>query len=52
MWDYKALAEELGQAGFRDVRGAGFGDSIDSKFHEVEEKDRWSSCLGVECRRP
>lgn len=51
MWDYKALEIELRQAGFREIRKAHFGDSADPKFREVEEKERWARCVGVECRR-
>ena len=51
MWDYKAIELELRDAGFVEIRRAYFGDSSDSKFNEVEEKDRWDNCLGVECKK-
>lgn len=41
MWDYKALATELLQVGFRDIRRAQFGDSTLDVFHDVENEDRW-----------
>ncbi len=52
MWDYKALEFELRSAGFADVRRAVFGDSADPMFAEVEQPERWTNCLGIECRRP
>ena len=51
MWDFKSIAAELSRAGFTGIRRAAFGDSPDAAFSEVEEKDRWENCLGVECRR-
>ena len=50
MWDYKSIRAELENAGFRDIRRAQFGDSMEPMFGEVEELDRWEDCLGVECR--
>jgi predicted SAM-dependent methyltransferase len=52
MWDYKAMAKELADAGFTDIRRAQFGDSEYPRFKEVEDIGRWENCLGVECRRP
>jgi predicted SAM-dependent methyltransferase len=51
MWDYKAIAQELQNAGFIDVRNASFGDSLDTMFLGVENPDRWANCLGVECKK-
>jgi hypothetical protein len=51
MWDYKAMASELEQAGFRNIRRAAFGDSAEPKFQAVEDVKRWTNCLGVECVR-
>lgn len=51
MWDYKAIELELQNAGFVQIRRAYFSDSSDLKFNEVEEKDRWDNCLGVECKK-
>lgn len=52
MWDYKNMVEELGAAGFVQVRRAFFGDSGDPAFAAVENEGRWTNCLGMECRRP
>ena len=52
MWDYLSIAEELKMAGFEGIRRAVHGDSFDPIFSEVEEKQRWDNCLGVECRVP
>lgn len=51
MWDYPSLDGELKQTGFGEIRRAEFGDSVDIKFNQVERKERWENCLGVECRR-
>ena len=52
MWDYKAMASELRQAGFVNIRRAYFNDSADPRFKEVEDQDRWENALGVECNTP
>ncbi len=52
MWDYKAMAKELADAGFVNIRRAQFGDSSHTRFNEVEDITRWENCLGVECSRP
>ena len=52
LWDYKSLDSELRKAGFIGIRRAFFGDSIDPMFNEVEDRERWNNCLGVECNRP
>lgn len=49
MWDYKALAMELNEAGFRKIRRARFGDSPCAAFSDVESADRWKNSLGIEC---
>lgn len=51
MWDFKSIKQELQGVGFVDIRRAFFGDSFDGKFREVEDKDRWANCLGVECKK-
>lgn len=51
LWDYKAAAAELEEAGFRDIRPAQFGDAAEPAFALVEEADRWQDALGFECRR-
>ena len=52
MWDFKAIAYELADAGFAEARRAYFNDSTDPRFKEVENPGRWENCLGVECRKP
>lgn len=52
MWDYKSIEGELKRAGFENIRRAQFGDSKDTMFISVEQKDRWENCLGVECMKP
>lgn len=51
MWDYKSMERELRQVGFREIRRAQFGDSVEPRFRDVEDKDRWDNCLGIECRK-
>ena len=51
MWDYKSMERELTNIGFTKVRRAEFGDSLEVKFKEVEEKNRWDNCLGIECEK-
>jgi SAM-dependent methyltransferase len=51
MWDYKSLSKELRDAGFLNIRKAEFNDCMDIMFKEVENKDRWIDCLGVECNK-
>jgi SAM-dependent methyltransferase len=52
MWDYKSLALELHKAGFIGIRRAYYGDASDARFNEVEVKQRWKDCLGIECQKP
>lgn len=51
MWDYKSIARELENTGFIKIRKAEFGDSSDSMFIDVEDKNNWENCLGIECRK-
>ena len=51
MWDEKAMAEQLGEHGFRDIRRATFGDAEDKNFNTVEEKWRFDGCLAMQCKR-
>lgn len=51
MWDYESISHELERAGFVEIRRAQFGDARDPMFIEVEDKDRWENCLGVECKK-
>jgi SAM-dependent methyltransferase len=50
MWDFSSLSAELAEAGFKDIRRASFGDSMDSAFAAVEELHRWDGQLGIECQ--
>lgn len=52
LWDFKGVAQELAEAGFRNVRRAEFGDSAFPEFHQVESSDRWKNALGFECIKP
>lgn len=52
MWDYKSLESELKLAGFTEIRRAFFGDSEEEMFQSAEHQDRWTNCLGVECKKP
>ena len=49
MWDYKSIERELREAGFIEIRKAEYGDAADPKFKDVEDKERWVNCLGVQC---
>jgi SAM-dependent methyltransferase len=51
MWDEKALAVELREAGFRDIRRAYYGDAEDRRFIEVEDRGRFEVSLGMQCRK-
>jgi hypothetical protein len=51
MWDFKSISEELKQAGFIKIRRANYGDSDDKRFLEVEDSERWTNCLGIECMK-
>lgn len=51
MWDFKGLAAELENAGFRDIRRASFGDNPAPPFPSVEDEYRWKGSLGFECRK-
>lgn len=51
MWDYKSIEEELKVIGFKEVHRAQFDDSSEPMFKEVEDKNGWNNCLGVECRK-
>ena len=51
MWDFKGLAKELADAGFRDIRRAQFNGNPAPHFAAVEDEDRRRDSLGFECRR-
>jgi len=48
LWDEKAMNKALVECGFSSVKRAFFEDNKDSAFNSVEEKHRWSGCLGFE----
>jgi SAM-dependent methyltransferase len=50
MWDYEALEVELKLAKFATVRRCKFGDN--PLFLDVEQEDRFTNCVAVECRKP
>ena len=52
LWDYSSIERELEEIGFVNIRRANYGDSIDKRFAEVEDIDRWRGSLGVECEKP
>ena len=51
MWDYKSLEDELKKAGFSGIRRASFGDADEAMFGPAEQLDRWTNCLGIECKK-
>jgi SAM-dependent methyltransferase len=51
MWDEKAMAEQLREHGFKDIRRATLGDAEDRTFNTVEDKGRFDGCLAMQCRR-
>jgi predicted SAM-dependent methyltransferase len=51
MWDYNSISRELKNIGFTKIRRASFSDSSNPMFTDVENKDRWLNCLGVECKK-
>lgn len=51
MWDYKSLSSQLEKIGFKEIRRAYYGDSFDIRFNDIENKDRWDGCLGIECKK-
>lgn len=51
MWDSSSLMEELGNAGFRNMRKCSFGDSRDAMFEHVEEVGRFHDAAAIESVR-
>jgi SAM-dependent methyltransferase len=51
MYDYKSLSMELTKAGFQNIRRAKFGDSGIEVFNDVENLERWTSELGIQCQK-
>ena len=52
MWDYKSMEQELKLMGFVKIRRATYGDSAHPDFATVEDEDRWTRNLGIECSKP
>lgn len=50
MWDYKALSKVLEEIGFQSIRRAHLGDSQINIFDSVEDPERWSLELGIQCK--
>lgn len=51
MWDSRSLAEELKQAGFREIRLCKFKDSDDPMFGHVEDEGRFINAVALECTK-
>lgn len=51
MWDYKALAAELQNVGFREIRRCQFGDSSNKAFTAVENPGRFDWAVAIECSK-
>jgi ubiquinone/menaquinone biosynthesis C-methylase UbiE len=51
MWDFKSLEAELKIQNFTHIRKAYFGDSSEPFFADVENIERWTNCLGIECKK-
>jgi len=48
MWDLSSLRYELEKIGFQNIRRAQFGDSDDTMFKIVEQRERWRNALGID----
>jgi len=51
MWDEKSLITELENAGFKNCRRCNFNDSSDLLFLDVEELDRFTGAVAIECTK-
>lgn len=51
MYDYKSLSLELEKAGFRSLRRARYGDSGYEAFKALEDPERWTLELGIQCTK-
>jgi hypothetical protein len=51
MYDYNSLSLELSKAGFKNIRRAKFGDSGIDIFSDVEDPERWTLELGIQCQK-
>ena len=50
-WDYKGLAHELQEAGFRGLRRCACGDARNPIFSKVENPERFKGALAIECTK-
>ncbi len=50
MWDFKALQQELSDAGFVDIQRCAFGDN--PVFNGVEQQERFVNSVAVQGRKP
>ena len=51
MWDIQSLADELQQAGFKNVRACKFDDSSDPMFKLVEDEGRFWHAAAIDCTK-
>lgn len=51
MYDYKSLSRELSKAGFQNIHRVKFGDSGIDLFNDVEDPERWTLELGIQCQK-
>jgi hypothetical protein len=51
MWDEKGLVAELVEAGFTNIRRCQAGDSTNQSFLAVENPDRFTAALAIECSK-
>lgn len=51
MWDEKSLISELLKVGFINPRPCKFNDSLDKNFQLVEEEDRFSAAVAIDCSK-
>ena len=52
MWDYNGLKNELEKAGFQNIQRCGFNDSSDEMFKLVEDEERFSHAVAINCTKP
>jgi SAM-dependent methyltransferase len=51
MWDYKSLAYELKNIGFKNIRQCYYGDSADPFFGFVEDEKMFFEAVAFECKK-
>jgi hypothetical protein len=52
MWDRPSLEKALGQTGFRNVRFRKYGEWVDDRFREVEDRGRHLDSICAEAQKP